>query len=52
MKKSTKENIIKNIEMLKESIKLSDEQFEKVFGCSKETGITNVLNAVLIDLNK
>ena len=47
-----KENIIKNVEMMKESLKLSDSQFEKVFGLSKEEGMTNVLNAIFKDLEK
>lgn len=51
MTKAKKENIKKNVGMLKESIKLSDEKFEKVFGCSKESLITNVLNAILKDLD-
>lgn len=53
MKKTVvKENIIKNIEMMKESLKLSDSQFQKVFGLSKEDGIANVLNSILKDLEK
>ena len=46
MNKKTKENIKKNVEMLKEWLKLSDKQFEQVFGVTKEIGIKNVLNAI------
>lgn len=52
MTKAIKENIKKNVEMLKESLKLSDKQFEQVFGVSKEVGVANVLDAILKDLNK
>ncbi|MBP5422656.1 MAG: hypothetical protein J6Y78_09465 [Paludibacteraceae bacterium] len=52
MNKTVKENIKKNIEMLKESLRLSDENFEQVFGVTKEVGIENVLNAILRDLEK
>jgi len=51
MNKSVKENIKKNVEMLKESLKLSDKQFEQVFGVSKEYW-ENLLNAILRDLEK
>lgn len=36
MEKRVKENIKKNVEMLKESLKLSDKQFEQVFGVKKK----------------
>lgn len=52
MEKTVKENIKKNVEMLKESLKLSDKQFEQVFGVTKEAGVENVLNAILRDLEK
>ena len=52
MTKAVKENIKKNVEMLKESLKLSDKKFEQVFGVSKEVGIENVLNSILKDLEK
>lgn len=52
MNKTVKENIKKNIEMLKESLKLADENFEQVFGVTKEEGIENVLNSILRDLKK
>ena len=52
MTKAVKENIKKNVEMLKESLKLSDRQFEQVFGVTKEVGFENILNAILIDLEK
>lgn len=52
MTKAIKENIKKNVELLKESLKLSDKQFEQVFGVSKEVGVANVLDAILKDLNK
>ena len=35
MNKKTKENIKKNVEMLKESLKLSDKQFKQVFRVTK-----------------
>ena len=50
--KAIKENIKKNVELLKENLKLSNERFEQVFGVSKEVGIANVLDAILRDLNK
>ena len=52
MNKKTKENIKKNVEMLKESLKLSDKQFKQIFGVTKEIGIKNVLNVILKDLEK
>ena len=52
MTKAIKENIKKNVELLKENLKLPNERFEQVFGVSKEVGIANVLDAILRDLNK
>ena len=52
MKKTVKENIKKNVEMLKEALKLSDKQFEQIFGVTKEVSVENVLNAILRDLEK
>lgn len=37
MKKELKEVIVKNVELLKSFLNLSDDFFEKKFGCSKET---------------
>ena len=51
IKKSRIENVKKNVEMLKDAIKLSDEMFVKVFGLPKEKGVENILNAILIDLD-
>ena len=52
MQKSVKENIKKNVELLKENLKLSDVQFEKIFGVKKEDGVLNVLDAILKDLDR
>ena len=52
MTKAIKENIKKNVELLKENLKLSNERFEQVFGVSKEVGVANVLDAILRDLEK
>lgn len=50
MTKAVKENIKKNVELLKWNLKLSNEQFEKIYGVKKEEGVANILDAILRDL--
>lgn len=45
-----KEKVVFYLENLKSAIKLSDEEFERIYGVSKEQGMTNVLNAILEQL--
>lgn len=52
MKKELKEVIVKNVELLKSFLNLSDDFFEKNFWCTKEAVYENVLNAILEDLKK
>lgn len=50
MTKVDRERAIKNLELVKTILELSDDQVRKTFGISKKQGIENVLNAVVNDL--
>ena len=52
MKKELKEDIVRNVELLKSFLKFSDDFFEKNFCNTKEAIYENVLNAILADLEK
>lgn len=52
MTKAKKEIIIEKLLMVKNSFKLTDEQFQKVFGISKEKGIENVIDYIISEVQE